>query len=397
MMISELGETTLIGTGAAPQSIGGIGGRVALLHPWFLALGGAEQTVEGLAVAFPEASLMSLLYEKRDLPESLREKKIGALSINWLPGKVSFYRPLLPVWPAAVETLDLRGYKLVITSDSNVMKGVLVDQQAIHICYCHSPMRVLWDLHSEYRAATPWLVRSIFDIGTSYLRQWDFQAAQRVDYFIANSRNVQQRIRKYYRRDSTVIYPPVDTAKGYISGAPDSYYLSVGRLTATKRIDLLIQACNRLRRRLIVAGAGRELARLKLLAGPTIEFLGRVPDADLAKLYANCRAFLFAADEDFGIVPVEAQSFGRPVIAYGYGGSLETVRVNDLDGRTDTGVFFREQTVESLVRGIERFESAEHNFVPAEIQDHARQFAAEVFVSKIRQFADSALQRERLS
>jgi glycosyltransferase involved in cell wall biosynthesis len=190
-----------------------------------------------------------------------------------------------------------------------------------------------------------------------------------------------------------VIYPPVNTSQGYISEAPADYFLSVGRLVGAKRVDLLIQACNQLGRRLLVVGTGPEEIRLKAMAGPTIDFLGYLPDTALPELYAHCRAFLFAADEDFGIVPVEAQSFGRPVIAYGYGGSLETVRVDDAAGRPDTGVFFADRTVESVVDGILRFEAREGGFMPVQIQEHAKQFDSSVFVEKMSQFLDSAMRQ----
>jgi glycosyltransferase involved in cell wall biosynthesis len=364
--------------------------RIAVVHPWFLAMGGAEATVDALAVAFPEADIKCLLFQPEHLPIHLLGRDVRGLDMNWLPGKFHWYRHLLPYWPSAVEMVDLRGYDLVVTSDSNIMKGVDTDQGAVHICYCHTPMRCLWDLHLEYYNDLPALVRPIFKYGTHYVRSWDFQAAQRVDHFVANSRYVQTRIRKYYRRDSSVIYPPVESEKGYLSRNRDDYYLWVGRLTATKRIDLLVAACKKLGRRLVVAGAGREYKQLKALAGPTIEFLGRVRGDQLPELYANCRAFLFAGDEDFGIVPVEAQSYGRPVIAYRHGGSLETVRVNDPAGRPDTGTFFEQQTVESVVDGIVRFEQDEYSFDPAEIRRHSLQFDTSVFIEKFRAFVDAA-------
>jgi glycosyltransferase involved in cell wall biosynthesis len=219
-------------------------------------------------------------------------------------------------------------------------------------------------------------------------------AAQRVDHFVANSQHIQQRIRHCYRRVSTLIYPPVNTGNGYLADHHDDYYLSVGRLTHTKRLDLLINACNKLGRRLLIAGEGREETRLKAIAGPTVEFLGRVSDANLSTLYANSRAFLFAADEDFGIVAVEAQSYGRPVIAYAHGGSLETIRVDDATGRSDTGVFFAEQTVDSAVGAILRFEVREGTFVPRDVQQHAQQFDVVVFAEKLRTFVSHIMENK---
>jgi len=363
--------------------------KVAIVHPWYLAIGGAEMTVDALAQAFPDADHFCLIYERKHLPEHLLDKQIHATSMNRLPAKYTLYRYLLPLWPIVIETIDLRGYDVVISSDSSVAKGVIVDQDAVHICYCYSPMRCLWDLRTEFHNMMPKLIRPFFTFGTHSVRQWDFQAAQRVDYYVAISHYIARRIKKYYRRNSIVIYPPVDTANGYIEPNPTrDYYLSVGRLTKTKRIDLLIGACNKLNRRLVVAGAGRDEKALKALAGPSIEFAGRVQSADLPALYANCRAFLFAPDEDFGIVPVEAQAYGRPVVAYGRGGALETVRVDDAQGRSDTGVFFEEQTVASVVQGLLRFEEREDQFNPVDIQLHAKQFDISGFVQRMRDFVE---------
>ena len=369
--------------------------KIAIVHPWYLANGGAEQTVNILAEAYPTADFFTLFYTEKDLPSKIRGRKITAHKWNWLPGKFRYYRHLLPLYPLLFESLDLRGYDLVISSDSCVAKGILVDQGAVHVCYCHSPMRCLWDLYWEFSKSFPALIRPIFTLGSHYVRQWDVSAAQRVDAFVANSRYIAQRIRKYYRRTSTIIYPPVDTHKGYLSETHGDYYLSVGRLTNIKKIDLLVHACNRLQRRFIIAGAGRELNRLKSIAGPTIEFVGRVPDRELSELYARCRAFLFAADEDFGIVPVEAQSYGRPVVAYGRGGTLETiVPVDDPEGRPPTGVFFGEQTVDSISDAILRFEAVETRFQPIHIQRHAQQFDSKVFARRMQELVEDVLERE---
>jgi glycosyltransferase involved in cell wall biosynthesis len=370
--------------------------RIAIVHPWFLAHGGAEQVVDALAKTFPTADFYTLFYNEKDLPKNLRGRKIKALKLNWMPGKYQLYRFMLPLYPLMIESLDLTGYDLILSSDSCVMKGVLIDQNAVHICYCHSPMRCLWDLRRQFTESFVEPVRSIFTLGTHYVRQWDFAAAQRVDKFVANSYNVAQRITKFYRQESTVIYPPVDTSSAFISHSHDDYYLSVGRLTDVKRVDVLIKACNQLGRRLIVAGRGRELERLKALAGPTVEFVGRVSDSELQNLYARCRAFLFAADEDFGIVPVEAQAYGRPVIAYGRGGALETVIPRVAGAESDaTGVFFRRQTEEDVAAAILEFERNEHIFRPERIQAHARRFDTRVFSEQMRDLVEDTMARHQ--
>lgn len=352
--------------------------KIAIIHPWFLSHGGAEQTVAVLSSTFPDADIFTFLYEDEFLPPSSGNRKVVSLETGWVPAKYKLYRFLMPFYPTVFESFDLRGYDVVITSDSCVIKGILTDQKTTHICYCHSPMRSLYDQYWDYYYQFPKLVRPYFAHVSRRLRTWDFAAAARVSQMVANSRNIADRIRKYYNLDSTVIYPPVDTHKGYIDSSHDDYYLFVGRITASKRIELLIEACNRLQRRLVIAGDGRDKARLQKLSTNVIEFPGRVSDSELSRLYAQCRALLFAADEDFGIVPVEAQSYGRPVIAYGSGGCLETV----ID--SVTGVHFPEQTPESLAEAILRFEAMEARFEPTVIQQHSRKFDTEIFQSAMR-------------
>lgn len=368
--------------------------RVAIVHPFYNEYGGSEKVDEILGKIFPEAETFALFSQERGVPESLRCRPMHHSFLQHVPRIDKLYRPLLPLFPYAIESFDLRAFDLVISSDHGPAKGVLVDQDATHICYCHTAWRQLYDLYRVSLDKVPALLRPMFGLTAHYLRQWDFVAAQRVDRFIANSQYVQRRIYKCYRRKSEIIYPPVETSRGYISRSPQDYFLSVGRLSHTKRLDILVQACNLLNRHLLISGEGPEEPRLKALAGPTIEFLGRVADADLPSLYANCRALLFASNEDFGIVPVEAQACGRPVIAYAHGGSLETVRVNDSEARSDTGVFFPEQTVESLVKAIGRFEANEATFDPVDIQNHARQFDTSVFVERIRKAVAAVLNQE---
>jgi glycosyltransferase involved in cell wall biosynthesis len=304
----------------------------------------------------------------------------------------------LPLYPLAVESLNLSGYDLVISADGAATKGVITDQDSVHVCYCHSPARSYWDQYSVYRQEMSFPQRALFTVVSHYVRLWDFNAAQRIDGFIANSEYVADRVYKYYKRESTVIQPPVETAGSYISEGHDDYYLSVGRLVPAKKIDLLIAACNELGRQLKIVGTGPDEERLRGMAGPTVEFVGRVGDEKLREIYARCRAFLFAADEDFGIAPLEAQAFGRPVVAYGKGGSLETVV--GLGGershkRPATGLFFEHQTVESLQEGICRFERAEFLFDPLQIRRHARKFETEVFVERMRTYVDSQIKRKR--
>ena len=358
--------------------------RIAILTPWFLVNGGGTKVVCVLAEMYPDADFFCLFAREQSVPTKLKGRTLTCSFMQKIPAIARLYRPLLPLFPFAVESLDLRGYDVIISSDASLMKGVLIDQHALHICYCHTPVRYVWDLYRTFRQQTSWLTRPIFVASSQYIRQWDFAAAQRVHHFIANSEYIANRIQTYYRRSSTVIYPPVETQHGFLSDTRGDYYLSVGRLTHTKRLELLIEACNKLERRLVIVGTGREEAALKRIAGPTIEFLGRVNDDELPSVYANSRAFLFAADEDFGIVPVEAQAYGKPVLAYRKGGALETVLEDDGSG-CRTGMFFEEQTAEALMRCMERFEQEEAEFDPTFIQSHARGFDTSVFVDRMRQ------------
>ncbi len=376
--------------------------RVAITYHYSLSFGGSERVLEELATMYPEAEFFALFVDPAFLPEALRGRKITTSFLDRIPGGKRIYRHLLPLYPLAVECLDLAGYDLVISADGAATKGVLTDQGTVHLCYCHSPPRSYWDQYAANRRTMPRLLRAAFAPISQYMRQWDFAAAQRIDGFIVNSEYVAERVRKYYRRESTVIYPPVDVSGAFIAERHEDFYLSVGRLVGGKRVDLAIEACNRLGRRLQIAGTGPEEARLRALAGPTIEFLGRLSDAELKTKYARCRALLFAADEDFGLVSVEAQAHGRPVIAYGHGGSLETVRgmwADEIDaGQPETldaghtGVFFREQTPASLVEAMMQFENVEGSFDPRAIQCHARCFDTEVFVREMRAYVDERMQ-----
>jgi glycosyltransferase involved in cell wall biosynthesis len=369
--------------------------RIAITYQHSLTLGGSERVLEVLAEMYPTADFFCMLADPDAIPEPLRGRKITTTFLNSIPFAGRFYPYLLFACPLAVEALDLSAYDLVISSDGSHTMGVLTREDALHLCYCHSPHRSLWDQYSAYRSSLKWPVRPVFTLSAHYVRNWNYLAAQRIDQFIANSEYIAQRIRKFYRRDSAVIYPPVDTQDGYIAPAQDDYYLSVGRLSHLKRTDLLIYACNRLGRRLLIAGTGPDESRLKSIAGPTIEFLGRVPDRDLPDLYARCRALLFAANEDFGIVPVEAQAYGRPVVAYGHGGSLETVvGLDDRLRRPPTGIFFREQTIDSILDALRQFEAFDGSFDTRAIQEHARTFDTSVFVEKMRDYVDAALRAQ---
>jgi glycosyltransferase involved in cell wall biosynthesis len=297
----------------------------------------------------------------------------------------------LPLYPPAVSSLDFSGYDLILSNKSGFIHGLRHTPQQLHICYCLAPTRYVWDYEGyAYREGFGrWLGLAIRPL-IKRLQQWDFEAAQfpsgdknnGVHHFIAISREIQTRIKRYYQRDSVIIYPPVDTARFQPLANPRAdYYFIVSRLIPYKRIDLAVQALSRLKRRLIIAGEGRDRAKLEMLAGPTVEFKGRLPWADVVDLMANCRAFIFPGFEDFGITPLEAQAAGRPVIAFARGGALDTV----IDGQT--GLFFHEQSVEALVEAIEQFEQC--SFDPAKARANAERFNTERFHRELSQFVEA--------
>jgi glycosyltransferase involved in cell wall biosynthesis len=385
---------------AVPETEGG-SLRVAIVHYWFVANGGGERVVEALAEMYPQADLFCLFADPATMTPRLRSHRLTTSFLQRIPGGRRWYKQLLPLHPLAIEQLDLSKYDLILSSESGPAKGVLSSPDACHICYCHSPMRYLWDLYPLYRRAMRRLAGIAFALTAHYLRMWDLASADRVDHFVANSYNVATRIRKHYRRDATVIYPPVEISSGYLSKRVDDYYLVVSRLIDYKRVDLAIEACNRLNRPLRVVGDGDQYRYLRKLAGPSIKFLGRLNDEDVRENYAHCRALLFPGEEDFGMVPVEAQSFGRPVVAYGCGGVLETVRGlmtgDALNVERATGVFFTEQTTDSLVEALEFFESVESFFSPSFIRHSVERFNASRFKSEMSSFITQHLQHRRIS
>jgi glycosyltransferase involved in cell wall biosynthesis len=363
--------------------------RIAIVHYWFVGRGGGERVVEALAEVFPQADLFSLLADRSTLAPILQKRKLQTSFLQRIPGAIKFHRHFLFLQPLALEQFDLSGYDLVISSESGPAKGVLTSSRTCHICYCHSPMRYLWDMYPEYRRGMGPVVGTIFSLAAHYMRLWDYASAGRVDYFVANSRFVASRIRKYYGRESAVIHPPVEAAAAQLSNRPGEYYLAIGRLVDYKRFDLAVSACTQMGRPLKVIGAGPQYKALRRMAGPTVEFLGRVSDDELRQTLAGCRALLFPGEEDFGIVPVEAQSFGRPVIAFASGGVLETVRgvLPDETGMEDpTGVFFTQQSASGLEKAILDFEAMESEFCPQTIRQHALQFDSAIFKQSIADF-----------
>jgi len=345
--------------------------RAAIVHYWLLTQRGGEKVLDALCRLLPDADIFTLFCDPATLSPELRQHKITTSFLN--PGRAC-YRELLPLMPMALESFDLRGYDLVISSESGPAKGVITSSSTRHICYCHTPMRYLWDLYPAYR--NEWtrsrIKRAAMAPLTNYLRLWDFASAARVDRFLANSENVRARIWKTYRREADVVHPPVDVERFHWKPAED-YFLIVSELVPYKRIDVAVRLFSRNRRRLRIAGSGPELRRLQKMSAPNVEFLGRVPDDTLCELYASCRALLLPGEEDFGITPVEALASGKPVIALARGGALETVP-------TFGGVFYEED----LSAALEEFEKREPEMRPVELQQYARRFSPDEFARKMR-------------
>lgn len=392
-------EFPLLNNHLSRSNWSGLDLKVAIVHYWFVCNGGGERVVEALAEMFPHADLFCLVADTSTMTPRLRGHKLTTSFLQHIPGSRRWYRHLLPLHPLALEHLDLSGYDLIISSESGPAKGIFAGKNACHICYCHSPMRYLWDLYPAYLHSLGPVAGTVFSLVAPYLRKWDQTSASRVDYFIANSHNVASRIYQHFGRDSDVIHPPVNVTSGYISGEVGDYYLVVGRLIDYKRVDLAIEACNQLKRPLRIIGAGDQLKKLRKLAGPRVQFLGRLDDSAVREQYAHCRALLFPGEEDFGIVPVEAQSFGRPVIAYERGGVLETVQGirtdNAFAANASTGVFFQEQNTNSLIGAIDLFESVESQFSPEYIRRSVEHFELSRFISEMYQFIGEKMKDHR--
>lgn len=351
--------------------------KVALIHDYLSQDGGAERVLKALQELFPEAPTFVLFYNKDKLPKLFFKSEIKPSFIHYLPFAKNHYRLYLPLMPLATERHNLSGFDVIISSTSAFAKGVLTDSDTLHISYCHTPTRYLWtDTHSYIEDLSyNWLIKLILPPIISKLRMWDRMSAERVDYFLANSENVRRRIQKFYHRDAEVIYPPVEIEKFKVAGKIGNFFLTGGRLVPYKKFDITIRAFNRLGLPLKIFGTGPEEEKMKELAGPNIEFLGAVSDEEKADLYAKAIAFIHPQVEDFGITAVESMAAGRPVIAFGQGGALETV-IPDF-----TGTLFFEQNWEAILNAVLNF--APEKFEPLKIREFAGRFSTENFKQKI--------------
>lgn len=361
--------------------------RLALVHEWLTTYAGSERVVEQMLRVYPAADLFAVA---NFLPENergfLQNKDVRTTFVQRLPLARSKFRHYLPLMPLAIEQFDMTGYDVVLSSNHAVAKGVITGPDQFHLCYVHSPARYAWDLTHQYlreagldRGLKGWLARLMFH----RLRAWDQAAANRVDVFVANSRYIARRIRKCYRRKARVIYPPVDVDAFELATRKEDYYFTASRMVPYKKMDLIVEAFSRTpQRRLVVVGDGPEMEKIRAKAGSNVELLGYQPFAVLREHMQRAKAFVFAAEEDFGITPVEAQACGTPVIAFGRGGATETV----VDG--ETGLFFDEQTCESLLAAVDRFESAPEPFDPYRCRAHAEGFSPERFRQELEALVD---------
>jgi glycosyltransferase involved in cell wall biosynthesis len=358
--------------------------NIALVHDWLTGFRGGEQVLLSLCRLYPAATIFTLVHRKGSQPETIERMEIRTSLIQHLPLALRYYRQYLPLLPTAIEQFDLQGFDLVISSSHCVAKGVRVPEGTPHICYCHTPMRYVWDMYQDYfgPGRTGPLTRLLIPHVARYLRAWDRTSSNRVDQFIANSAYVAERIRRHYDRDAAVIHPPVDV-EAFTPGpgeSGDPYYLLVSALSPYKRVELAIEAFNRCGAELRIIGFGPEEQRLRSMAGPSVKFLGTLPLDQLVAQYRGCRAFIYAAVEDFGLALVEAQACGRPVVALGQGGALESV----VDGRT--GVLFPEQTSESLLAAVDRLEGLQLNI--DEIRENALRFSHRSFERNMARFVE---------
>ena len=360
--------------------------KVAITADWLNTSGGGERVLVQLHRMFPEAPVYTTVCDRSAIPAEMRDWDIRTSFLQRVPFARRRHQPFLPFMPMAFEQFDMSEYDLVITTNSACAKGVITRPGALNVCYCYTPCRYIWDLYHEYTRGMR--LRALFAPVAHWLRVWDRVSADRVDHFVGISHEVASRIRRHYRRDAEVVYPPVDVDRIQPNGLPpEDFYLVVARLVPYKRVDLAVQAASRLGRRLVVVGDGSERRRLEALAGPTVEFLGRRGDDEVAELLARCRAFLFPGWEDFGIAPVEAQAAGRPVIAYGRGGAAETV----VDG--STGVLFDEQSVDALAEAMLRADGIA--FDAATCRRNAERFGADVFRAQLGAAIERQLQAAR--
>jgi len=367
--------------------------KIALVHEWISDIGGSEKVLRELINLFPDSNTYTLFYKKESLRLlNLDEGKVHTSFLNRIKGIHRIYRSLLPLFPTAIESLDMSGNDIIFSSSHIAAKGVIPKPYQTHICYCHTPARYLWDMSSEYLKSKGLDkgIRSVISHSLlNYLRLWDVSTSNRVDYFIANSTYTQKRIKKYYNRESEIIHPPVDTNRFYRSKKED-YFLFLSRLVPYKKADLAIRAFNSLKEKLVVAGDGPEYKRLKKIATKNIEFVGYLSDEEVARFLSEARALVYPSEEDFGITMVEALASGTPVIAFKRGGASDIIQdIRESD--RPTGILFENQSEDSIRQAIRLFIESEDRFNPEVLIESSKRFSSDRFRKEIRDFLDRIL------
>ena len=363
-----------------------------MIHYWLVAMRGGERVLERVLRLFPEAEIYTHVYDPAAVSAEIRARVVHTTFIDALPFSRKLYQRYLPLMPAALESLDLRGYDLVLSFEAGPAKGVIAPPDALHVCYCHSPMRYLWDSYAEYRSAAGLFAKVAMPLTFPGLRIWDQASSARVDGIIANSDFIRRRIRRAWRRDAVIVHPPAPVEALSRVDEVGDHYLWVGQMTPYKRGDLAVDAFSRWTAPLQMVGRGEMLRNLKARAGGHVTFTEGLSFAELARAYASCRGLIFTAEEDFGIIPVEAMAAGRPVLAFGRGGVLDTIVPGE------TGLFFEEQTVESLLEGLAKFEAWLPTFDPEKARKQAGKFSGVRFDREyLRAVAEFATDHPRVA
>ena len=359
--------------------------KVAIVHYWLVTMRGGEKVLEELCKMYPQADIYTNVYNPDKISDEIKKHKIYTTRVNRFPMAKRFYQKYMPFMPNALMDLDLTSYDLIISSESGPAKGVCPAPNAYHVCYCHTPMRYLWDMYHEYFRKSNPIVKFFMKKMIPGLRQWDVMSSNLVDHFVANSHYVAARIQRYYNRKATVVYPPCDI-ENYLENprSPEDFYLFFGQLVGYKRADLAIEACIKSGRKLVVIGDGKSKDAKRLEKTGLVKFTGRVSDKEVADYLSKAKALLFPGIEDFGIIPVEANAAGCPVLAYKDGGAMDSIQENV------TGLFFEEQTAESLIACMDSFEKIENQFADRKVfEKHVKQFSLEEFQNKMKKVLEN--------
>lgn len=368
--------------------------KIAVVCDWLTGMRGGERCVEAVCEIFPDVEIFTIIYVPGSISQTIESQKIITSYIQNLPGTTENFRNYLPLFPHAIRKFNLSDFECVLSFSHCVAKGVKVPPHIPHICYCHTPMRYVWHMTDEYLNDFGYMKRAAARIIFAYLQRWDKKTSDSVTHFIANSKNVQSRIKRCYNRDSVVIYPPVDCDRFNISNRDDGFYLIVSALVPYKRVDLAVKAFRNIDRRLIIIGNGPHLNSLKRLASPNISFIENADDVQVVEYMQKCTALIFPGEEDFGIVPLEAQACGKPVIAFGKGGALETVTALNPKERTvenPTGLFFYQQDPDSLCNAVMSFEKKRGQFAPANCREKALAFDRRLYQKSIQNYLQNVL------